>query len=84
MALGVAAWLLAPPVNVLRASLHPDGLAPRIVNLAEWRAHVLHRLHQQIEASGDPALVDLHEELGGDPGTARRDPQPELYATLRL
>ena len=50
---GAAPALLQPPVNVLRLSLHPDGLAPRIVNLAAWRAHVLERLRQQIVASGD-------------------------------
>ncbi len=81
---GVAPWLLEAPVNVLRASLHPDGVAPRIANLPEWRAHVLHRLGQQIEASGDPILIALHEELGGDGKTTRRDIQPELYATLRI
>lgn len=55
--------LLAPPMNVLRASLHPDGLAPRIVNLAQWRAHIFARLHQQIEISADPVLITLLEEL---------------------
>jgi MmyB-like transcription regulator ligand binding domain len=43
---GVAEHLLAPPMNVLRASLHPAGLAPRIVNLGEWRAHLLGRLRR--------------------------------------
>ncbi|HZG66693.1 MAG TPA: helix-turn-helix domain-containing protein, partial [Herpetosiphonaceae bacterium] len=38
---GVDPSLLQPPVNVLRLSLHPAGLAPRIANLPEWRAHVL-------------------------------------------
>src|SRR5690606_3698681 len=60
---GVAPALLQPPVNVLRLSLHPDGLAPRIVNLAEWRAHLLSRLHAQIEATGDAVLSPLFEEL---------------------
>lgn len=41
---GIDAELLQPPVNVLRLSLHPKGLAPRIANLREWRAHVLTRL----------------------------------------
>ena len=49
--------LLKPPVNVLRLSLHPAGLAPRIANLAEWRAHLLERLRKQIEVSADPVLV---------------------------
>ncbi len=55
--------LLKPPVNVLRLSLHPSGLAPRIVNLAEWRAHLFERLRKQIEVSADPVLVALLEEL---------------------
>jgi transcriptional regulator with XRE-family HTH domain len=55
--------LLAPPVNVLRASLHPDGLAPRIVNYAQWRAHLLDRLARQAESSGDAGLAALHAEL---------------------
>jgi transcriptional regulator with XRE-family HTH domain len=62
---GVAPALLAPPANVLRVSLHPEGLAPRIVNLAQWRAHLLARLRQQAEASGDEALGALHAELAG-------------------
>ena len=69
---GVAAHLLAPPVNVLRLSLHPEGVAPRIVNLAEWRAHIFHRLEAQIEASGDPVLAALLAELRGYPGGAAR------------
>ena len=59
---GVAPDLLAPPSNVLRVSLHPDGLAPRITNLAEFSGHVLSRLRRQAAAAGDPALVALHEE----------------------
>lgn len=55
--------LLQPPVNVLRLSLHPKGLAPRIANLAEWRAHLLERLRRQVDASGDPVLAALLEEL---------------------
>jgi transcriptional regulator with XRE-family HTH domain len=62
---GVAPHLLEPPVNVLRVSLHPDGVAPRILNLAEWRAHLLDRLGREAVASGDPALFALHDELAG-------------------
>ena len=60
---GVSPELLEPPVNVLRLSLHPDGMAPRIANLPEWRAHLLARLHRQAEATGDPRLFSLHAEL---------------------
>jgi len=48
---------------VLRLSLHPNGIAPRIVNLAEWRAHLLERLKHQNDAAGDPVLVELEREL---------------------
>ncbi|SFU39811.1 Transcriptional regulator, contains XRE-family HTH domain [Methylobacterium sp. 174MFSha1.1] len=60
---GVDPALLAPPVNVLRLSLHPGGLAPRILNLGEWRAHLLDRLRRQVAASGDPVLARLADEL---------------------
>jgi transcriptional regulator with XRE-family HTH domain len=55
--------LLKPPVNVLRLSLHPKGLAPRIVNLTQWREHLFTRLKHQVDASADPVLVDLLHEL---------------------
>ena len=64
----VAPQLLEPPLNVLRLSLHPEGLAPRIENLAEWRAYVFRRLEEQIDASADPRLVSLLEELRAYPG----------------
>ena len=61
---GVAAELLQSPVNVLRLSLHPAGLAPRIANLREWRAHLLARLRRQIDLSGDEALRRPAEGAG--------------------
>jgi transcriptional regulator with XRE-family HTH domain len=60
---GVDPSLLRPPVNLLRLCLHPAGLAPRIANLRQWRAQVVSRLQRQIEISGDPALIDLSEEI---------------------
>lgn len=60
---GAAPELVTQPINVLRLSLHPDGLAPRIANLAQWRAHLLERLQQQIAATGDTVLAALHDEL---------------------
>ncbi len=60
---GVDPTLLAPPVNVLRVSLHPDGMAPRIENFREWQKHILARLTQQAHASADPALSGLIDEL---------------------
>ena len=64
---GAEPHLLTPPINVLRLSLHPDGMAPRILNLPEWRAHLLNRLRQQAVTTNDPVLYELHEELGGYP-----------------
>jgi transcriptional regulator with XRE-family HTH domain len=59
--------MLRPPVNVLRLSLHPGGLAPRIANLTEWRAHLLARLRRQIEITADKVLIELLNELTGYP-----------------
>jgi hypothetical protein len=59
---GVAPALLEPPVNVMRLSLHPDGLAPRIVNLPEWREHLFARLRRQIDLTADPLLIALLDE----------------------
>jgi transcriptional regulator with XRE-family HTH domain len=67
---GLDPSLLAPPLNVLRISLHPSGLAPRIANLNEWRGHVFARLDRQIHASADPVLMALLEELRAYPGGA--------------
>jgi transcriptional regulator with XRE-family HTH domain len=60
---GAEPFLFKPPVNVLRLSLHPSGIAPRIVNLVEWRAHILTRLRRQVETTSNPSLADLLEEL---------------------
>jgi transcriptional regulator with XRE-family HTH domain len=81
---GVAPDLLQPPINVLRLSLHPDGLAQRIANLPEWRAHLLARLSRQVERTADPRLSALLEELrdfAGDRGTAGAD-DPDLGDAL--
>jgi len=67
---GVAPWLLRPPVNVLRLGLHPEGIAPRVANLPEWRAHILERLRRQVEQTADTVLVALLAELRGLPGGA--------------
>ena len=64
---GVAPELLTSPVNVLRLSLHPDGLAPKIVNLPEWRGHLLERLRHQLEATADHGLSELLSELRSYP-----------------
>ena len=74
---GASEDLLVPPVNVLRLSLHPKGMAPRIVNLGQWRAHLLARLRRQAGATGDPVLHALLEELRAFP-CDQAEPDVEL------
>lgn len=69
-----APFLLEPPVNVLRLSLHPEGVAPRIANLPEWRAHLLTQLQHRARAMGDQRLQELHDELLGYPGGLAETP----------
>jgi transcriptional regulator with XRE-family HTH domain len=64
---GVDPELLKPPSNALRISLHPGGLAPKIVNLAEWRQHLFDRLRRQFRITRDPALDALLSELTSYP-----------------
>ncbi|MGE8319034.1 MAG: helix-turn-helix domain-containing protein [Comamonas sp.] len=73
---GVALHLLAPPVNVLRLSLHPEGLGPRLANAAQWRAHLLHRLQQQIAATADGQLQALHDEIAAYPFAEDKNASP--------
>jgi transcriptional regulator with XRE-family HTH domain len=81
---GVASELLEPPVNVLRVSLHPEGVAPRIANLGEWRRHLLDRLERQIALTGDPALASLLDELQAYPAPEHAPGEPEIAVPLRL
>jgi len=79
---GVAPHLLTPPVNVLRLSLHPEGLAPAIANLPVWRGAIFSRLREQIETSADPVLADLLEELRALPGGEA--PMTDLSAAIAI
>jgi transcriptional regulator with XRE-family HTH domain len=82
---GVAPDLLEPPVNVLRLALHPEGMAPHIANLGEWRGHLLDRLERQIALTGDPALAALLDEVSAYPGPRREAAaEPEIAVPLRL
>ncbi|WP_407841783.1 helix-turn-helix domain-containing protein [Streptomyces sp. DSM 116496] len=72
---GAAAHLLAPPVNVLRLALHPEGMGPRVVNLAAWGRHITESLRTRASAHPDPELEALAEELDGYLATAA--PRPE-------
>jgi transcriptional regulator with XRE-family HTH domain len=84
--------LLRPPVNVLRLSLHPRGLAPAILNLLEWRGHLIARLRQQIRATADPLLAELLTELLSYPvpaaptakGKAQEEAEPPIVLPLHL
>jgi transcriptional regulator with XRE-family HTH domain len=82
---GVADHLLVPPVNVLRVSLHPGGLAPRITNLPQWRAHLLEQVRRRADATGDPQLAALLEELRTYPGDEDHAvPQASVVLPMRL
>jgi transcriptional regulator with XRE-family HTH domain len=72
---GIAPELLEPPANALRATLHPDGMAPRILNFDEWSAHLVHRLRREIALTGDPELELLLAEVLGYP-EVRSEPPP--------
>ncbi|MER5772456.1 helix-turn-helix domain-containing protein [Streptomyces sp. NPDC001985] len=64
---GVAEHLLTPPLNAMRITLHPEGLAPRIRNLREWRGHLLHQMERQIALVRSDALRELYEEVAAYP-----------------
>jgi transcriptional regulator with XRE-family HTH domain len=73
---GVPPRLLGHPINILRLAFHPEALAARTVNVAEWCGHLLERLHRQCEATADPELIELHRELKTYPIPARSMPLP--------
>jgi transcriptional regulator with XRE-family HTH domain len=87
---GIDPAMLQPPINVLRLSLHPDGLASRIVNLAEWRGHLFSRLRKQIDVSGDAVLTQLLAELSEYPApvgslhAAQATAEPGFVVPFRL
>ena len=89
MSAGVAPGLLEPPINALRLTLHPAGLAPRIRNFGDWSAHLVSRLHRLAAVTHDPALAALEAELNAYPGVrshadAHTEPGPQLYVPLIL
>ncbi|MFI9645279.1 helix-turn-helix domain-containing protein [Streptomyces sp. NPDC052040] len=81
---GVPERLLAPPLNAMRLTLHPEGLAPRILNLREWRGHLLAQMERQIALQRSAVLRELYEEVaaypvpdrGGAPDPEPADPEP--------
>jgi hypothetical protein len=70
----IPARLLGQPLNILRLAFQPEGLAASTVNLAEWCSHLLERLHRQCEATADPELIKLYQELKTYPIPARSAP----------
>ena len=81
---GAAPQLLEPPINVLRLSLHPEGLAPQILNLADWKRHILDRLRHQFSESGDSILEGLFEELRSYPAPASKAPAASSEALIAV
>lgn len=86
---GVSPELLEPPANSMRIALHPDGMAPRTLNLPEWSSHLLDRVRRESQVTGDPRLADLYAELASYPGVRvaphRSDIQPgDILLALRL
>ncbi|MEU1527879.1 helix-turn-helix domain-containing protein [Streptomyces fagopyri] len=72
---GVPESLLAPPLNAMRLTLHPQGLAPRIRNLREWRTHLLAQMERRIALHRSEPLRALYEEVAAYPVPAA-DPEP--------
>ncbi|MFE7132549.1 helix-turn-helix domain-containing protein [Streptomyces sp. NPDC057638] len=69
---GIPEHVLAPPLNAMRVTLHPEGLAPRIRNLPAWRRHLLHQMERQIALSRSDALRAVYEEVAAYPAPASR------------
>jgi transcriptional regulator with XRE-family HTH domain len=82
----VAPHLLEPPASALRVTLRPEGMAPRILNLPEWRAHLLDRLRRQVAVTNDDRLAALYDEVSAYPGGEASLPphEPGIAVPLRL
>ncbi|MFF5449197.1 helix-turn-helix domain-containing protein [Streptomyces sp. NPDC012888] len=85
---GLPEHLLAPPLNAMRITLHPEGLAPRIVNIREWRGHLLAQMERQIALARSEPLRALYEEVSAYPvphRTGDAEPaEPVPYFALPL
>jgi len=81
---GVAPELLVPPANTLRVVVHPDGMAPRIVNFAEYASHLLARIAREVSLTGDPELAELHAELLSYPVPEAPEPPDAGAITVPL
>jgi transcriptional regulator with XRE-family HTH domain len=85
---GVAPELLEPPANTMRIAVHPDGMAPHVVNFAEWSGHLMHRLRRRAAITDDQELERLHAELAALPGVSldavHTGIESELVLPLRM
>ncbi|MDL4776435.1 MULTISPECIES: helix-turn-helix domain-containing protein [Thermomonosporaceae] len=85
---GAPAELLEPPLNVLRLSMHPDGMAKNILNLGEWRAHMISWVRRHVALTADAALAQLYRELRDYPGpdgeAAVPPPGGQVFVPLRM
>ncbi|MER7169815.1 helix-turn-helix domain-containing protein [Streptomyces mesophilus] len=85
---GMSEEVLTTPLNAMRLTLHPRGLAPKIRNLAEWRGHLLHQMERQIALHRSDGLRALYEEVAAypvdDPGESAVDNSPVPYVALPL
>ncbi|MCH5670481.1 helix-turn-helix domain-containing protein [Streptomyces gilvus] len=75
---GIPEFLLQPPLNAMRLTLHPEGLAPRIRNLPEWRGHLLAQMEREIALHRSEPLRRLYEEVAAYPVP---DPEPRREPT---
>ncbi|MFD5008930.1 helix-turn-helix domain-containing protein [Streptomyces chartreusis] len=82
--------LLQPPLNAMRLTLHPDGLAPRIRNLREWRGHLLAQMQRQIALHRSEPLRELYEEVAAypvpedAPGAEPEEPVPYFALPMQI
>ncbi|MFF9813413.1 helix-turn-helix domain-containing protein [Streptomyces sp. NPDC014006] len=87
---GVPEWLLQPPLNAMRLTLHPEGMAPRIRNLREWRGHLLEQMQRQIALQRSEELRALYEEVAAypvpreAPDSEPEEPYPYFALPLRF
>lgn len=81
---GCSPDLLRTPINAMRLILHPDGMGPRIVNFAEWRAHSLSVLRRQMETRADPVIRSLYAEIAAYPVPSNSEPPGDFQASQRL
>jgi transcriptional regulator with XRE-family HTH domain len=84
LAADVAPDLMEPPANAVRATLHPRGMAPQILNFDEWSAHLVHRLRRQVDVTADPELAALLAEVLAYPGVRDAAPAADSVAAAEI